>query len=75
MDDPDRTALLDALRTMPDEAFSWLVLALQPAAMIHGATAQIWPDGIGGFTAASRESIMAARTAAVAYLDRKRGLA
>jgi hypothetical protein len=67
-----RLELLSALATMPDEAFSWLVVALQPAAMTHGATAQLWPDGIGGFTSASRESITAVRTAAAAYLDLKR---
>jgi hypothetical protein len=68
-DPTPRDAILDALKTMPDEAFSWLVLAMQERAMTHGATAQIWPDGTGGFMAASRASITAARTAVLAYID------
>jgi hypothetical protein len=64
-----REALLAALRDMPDEAFGWFVLACPPKAMMHGATAQIWPDGIGGFTPASRKSIEAVRKAAQEYAD------
>jgi hypothetical protein len=69
----DRTALLAALTTMPDEAFDYFVLATAAHAMTHGARAQIWPDGIGGFTGASRASITAIRAAAAAYLDAARG--
>jgi hypothetical protein len=69
----NRTALLAALTTMPDEAFEYFVLATAASAMTHGALAQIWPDGIGGFTGASRASITAIRAAAAAYLDAARG--
>lgn len=64
----DRTRLLAALATMPDEAFDWLALACLPSAMLHGAHAQIWPDGVGGFVAASRAAIDEARAAAGAYV-------
>ena len=65
----DRTALLAVLAEMPDEAFGYFVLAIAAHAMLHGASAQIWPDGIGGFTGASRASITAVRAAALAWLD------
>jgi len=68
---PDRTRLLEALRTMPDEAFEWFVLATTPSAMLKGANAQIWPDGIGGFQQASKEAITEVRAAAEAYLAEK----
>jgi hypothetical protein len=70
--DATRGALITALATMPDEAFSWLVLAMQSSAMTHGATAQIWPDGMGGFQSASRESVAAARTAATEWINQGR---
>ncbi len=66
---PSRTRLLKALRTMPEEAFDWFVLATRPAAMLKGAHAQIWPDGIGGFTQASQAAITEVRAAAEAYLE------
>lgn len=68
----NRARLLKALATMPDEAFSWVVLACGQSAMTHGALAQVWPDGVGGFTAASRASIEEARAAAVAWLEAQR---
>ena len=61
--------LLWALWWMPDEAFAWLALATLPRAMIRGATVQIWPDGIGGFTNASRRSIELVRADAAAWVD------
>jgi hypothetical protein len=69
---PDRARLLAALATMPDEAFGWFVMATLPAAMTHGAQAQIWPDGIGGFTDASRAAITEVQAAAAAYLEQAR---
>jgi hypothetical protein len=72
MTDAKRTRLVRAIETMPDEAFAWLVLACAPHAMMHGAGAQIWPDGIGGFTAASRAAIEEARAAAAAWLTASR---
>lgn len=72
MTDASRKALLDALGSMPDEAFGYFVLACRPSAMTHGALAQIWPDGIGGFTGASRKSITDVRNAAEVYLEGKR---
>ena len=65
----DRTAILAALAAMPDEAFDYFVLAAGAHAMLHGGLVQIWPDGIGGFTVASRAAITAVRKAAAAYLD------
>ena len=66
--DATRGQIIEALTTMPDEAFGWFVLACQPSAMTHGANAQIWPDGIGGFTSQSRKAITAIREAAAAYI-------
>jgi 4'-phosphopantetheinyl transferase EntD len=67
---PDaRTALLAALKTMPAEAFTYLVLACGQSAMTHGGLAQIWPDGIGGFGHDSQTAIAAVRAAAAAYLE------
>lgn len=65
--DATRGKMIEALATMDDEAFSWLVLAIPPRAMLHGATCQIWPDGLGGFQ--DREKIDELRTAAQAWLD------
>ena len=70
--DATRGDLLAALATMPDEAFGWFVLACPRAAMTKGGLAQIWPDGMGGFTQASRASVEAVRKAADAYLDASR---
>jgi len=64
----NRGDLIAALATMPDEAFGWFVLACRPAAMMTGALSQIWPDGMGGFSSASRASVEAVRQAAAAYL-------
>jgi len=66
--DATRGQILEALATMPDEAFGWFVLAAQPSAMTQGANTQIWPDGIGGFTAESRAAITALRDAVEEYL-------
>lgn len=63
-----RKEIIKILETMPDEAFSWFVLATAPSAMMKGANNQIWPDGIGGFTQESRDSINAIRKAADDYL-------
>jgi hypothetical protein len=63
-----RLKLLLILSIMPEEAFSWLVLAMRKSAMTQGANNQIWPDGIGGFTHESRESINQAREAAEEYI-------
>jgi len=62
-----RLRILAALEAMPDEAFSWFVVACKPSAMLDGAKIQIWPDGIGGFSAASKQSIEEVRAAAVEY--------
>ena len=64
----NRLKILLILATMPDEAFNWFVLALPPKAMMHGANAQIWPDGIGGFTDESRKSINEIRKVADEYI-------
>lgn len=65
--DATRRNIIEALATMDDEAFSWLVLAVPPSAMLHGATCQIWPDGLGGFR--DREKIEALRAAAQVWID------
>lgn len=67
--DANRVKLLEALATMPDEAFQWFVLATLPSAQLRGANRQIWPDGIGGFMADSKSSITAIRAAAEAYVQ------
>lgn len=74
MDETKRQRLLDAIGTLPDEALSWLALACAPKAMLHGAHAQIWPDGIGGFTRESRAAIDRVREAAASCFDQPRGL-
>jgi hypothetical protein len=63
--------VITELAGMPDEGFSWLILCVPPKAMMHGGTAQIWPDGIGGFQNATRVSIEATRAAAQEYIDDK----
>ncbi len=70
--DTNRTRILAALSTMPDEAFGYLLLACAPSAMLHGAHAQIWPDGIGGFTQESRASIEETRAASKELIDKMR---
>lgn len=72
--DANRGALITALATMPDEAFSWFVLACPVSAMMKGGNAQIWPDGMGGFSPESRASVEAVRAAADDYLSVVRGL-
>lgn len=62
-----KVRLCALLEGMPPEAFSWFVLATLPSAMLQGANAQIWPDGIGGFTQASKDAITEMRAAAEAY--------
>lgn len=69
---PDRTRLLKALETMPDEAFGWFVMATC-SVNFGRVNARIWPDGIGGFTPKSRASIIEIRAAADEYLDSARG--
>lgn len=68
----DRSRILKALETMPDEAFGWLVLAMRPHAMTGEtpALAQVWPDGDGGFTHDSRNAIQETREAVAEYLGR-----
>ena len=66
--DATRGDLLAALATMPDEAFGWFVLACQPIRVGTGATSQIWPGGMGGFSSESRASVAAVRKAADLYL-------
>jgi hypothetical protein len=61
--------IAELLRTMPDEAFTWFVLATMPSAVFEGAKTQIWPDGAGGFMKESRESINAIREAAKRYME------
>lgn len=72
MPDMKRLALIKALAAMPDEAFSWFVMACPTSAMMKGGHAQIWPDGMGGFQDASRKSVEAVRKAADAYLAEER---
>lgn len=67
----NRKTLIRLLSTMDDEAFSWLVLALQPSAMTAGALMQVWPDGLGGFR--DRKTIEATRAAAAAWLEAEPG--
>jgi hypothetical protein len=69
----DRTRIMKALDTMPDEAFGWFVMACQPHSMVLGANSQIWPDGMGGFMQASRDSVAELRDAAQEYLTKARG--
>lgn len=57
-----RAPLLALLAALDDEAFNWLLLALAPSAMFHGAHTQVWPDGLGGFQ--NREKIEAIRAEA-----------
>lgn len=64
-----KTAMLRALEAMPDEAFSWLVLACRQRAQVEGANTQVWPDGIGGFTGASRAAITQVREAAEIWIE------
>lgn len=66
--DANRGDLIKALATMPEEAFDWLVLACPTSSMMKGGRAQIWPDGMGGFSSESQASVEAMRTAADAYL-------
>jgi hypothetical protein len=56
---------------MPDEAFSWLVVACMPPGSIMFRAAQIWPDGVGGFSPASRTAITEARAAAAELMAGK----
>lgn len=47
--------MIAALLSMPDEAFSWFVLAAR--ADTDGQGAQIWPSEIGGFSEESQTAI------------------
>lgn len=64
-----RAVMIATLTDMPDEAFSWFVLCCVPSAMLNGARAQIWPDGMGGFSKESRLSVAAIQAAAGEYLN------
>jgi hypothetical protein len=55
-----RLKLLLILATMPDEAFGWIVVAIQT---------RIWPEGLGGFKPESRDSIEAAKAETTAILE------
>lgn len=68
MPTPSREPMLELLRTMPEEAYSWFVIATAPSAMLKGANNQIWPDGIGGFLEQSRVAIEAVRAEADRYI-------
>lgn len=63
-----RLKLLLLLAQLDDEAFDWLLLALLPSALLHGAHAQVWPDGLGGFS--DRETIIAVQAEAKELSDR-----
>jgi len=69
--DVTRKDLIEALITMPDEAFTWFVLACQKSAMMNGANIQIWPDGMGGFQSESRKSVEDIRNAADIWIKGK----
>ena len=69
--DATRGDLIAALATMPDEAFGWFVLACAMSAMTKGGNAQIWPDGMGGFSSESRASVDVVRAAADTYMSQK----
>lgn len=68
---PKSVEVLHALAQLDDEAFSWVVRACLPSAMLHGAGTQIWPDGTGGFR--DRTGINNVREAAVRYLAKDKG--
>lgn len=67
----DRAALLEALNTMPDEAFSWVI---EWAAGDTG-TPIAFPDGLGGFMDDSRTAILALQAAARDYRKKNLSLA
>lgn len=73
VNDATRGDLIAALAAMPEESFSWFALACQASAMTKGGNAQIWPDGIGGFSAESRASIETVRKAVDAWLAHAQG--
>lgn len=62
-----RAELLGELFALDDEAFTWLLLALAPSAMLHGGHTQVWPDGLGGFR--DRERIERIRKLAGQLID------
>lgn len=61
--DDDRLPVLEALATMPAEAWGWVVLTLTDAPLETGR-GQVWPDGLGGFMRESQEAIQKTRAAA-----------
>jgi hypothetical protein len=61
-----RRLLMHLIGQLDDEAFEYLALAMLPHAMTHGAHAQIWPDGKGGFR--DNADISATQQEAAAYL-------
>lgn len=56
-----RLKLLLVLATMPEEAFGWFVM------WANGGMMQ-YPDGLGGFSRNSQESILALRREAKEYI-------
>lgn len=66
---PDREKLLLVLKYMPDEAFDWIVLSMQPPVRPFDGRARIFPDGIGGFMRESQDSIIRMQVAAKEYLE------
>ncbi len=66
----NRDKLIAELLTMPEEAFSWLVLACVPFnPQSPNPGAKIWPDGLGGFMPDSRASILRAQGLAKQILE------
>jgi len=58
-----RAHLLALLATLPDEAFGYVVNALN----VHEGG--VWPGGLGGFAGKTRAAIADVRAACDAYLD------
>lgn len=68
---PDRDKIMIILKYMPDEAFDWIVLSLQPKSRPFDGRMRIFPDGIGGFMRESQDSIQRIQIAAKEYFDSK----
>lgn len=67
---PDRQPLLDVLASMPPEAFGWFVAWASVQTIEHPLPRAFqFPNGLGGFTPDSRESIMALRREAERYIE------
>lgn len=61
-----KAKIAELIGSLDDEAFVWLVLAMQPKAMTIGGRAQVWPDGLGGFR--DREKMETIRTLCADYM-------